>query len=118
MVGVPSAPDCADIIAYLALANANDTAVMVHTFYNGPACSRPCMRVPLSADPGVLVEWRYFRDFEAQLYGDDIIPKNGAIAVPQRGGLGLEPRRRLPRLPLGLSRRGRRGTCDSHPEET
>lgn len=30
-------------------------------------------------DPGGLV------------YGDDIIPKNGAIAVPQRGGLGLEP---------------------------
>ena len=60
MVGVPNVPDCADIIAYLALANANNTAVMVHTFYNGPACSRPCMRVPLSADPGVLVEWRYF----------------------------------------------------------
>ena len=29
------------------------------------------------------MEWRYF-DLEAQLYGEDTIPKNGAIAVPQR----------------------------------
>jgi len=27
-----------------------------------------------------------------RLYGDDIIPRNGAIAVPQGAGLGLEPR--------------------------
>ena len=39
-----------------------------------------------------LVEWRYF-DLEAQLYGDAIIPKNGAIAVPQGPGLGIEPNR-------------------------
>ena len=78
MVGVTSAPDCADIIAYLALANASNTAVMVHTFYDGPDLLAG-MGVPLSVDPGVLV------------YGDDIIPKNGATAVPQRGGLGLEP---------------------------
>ena len=38
-----------------------------------------------------MVEWRFF-DLEAQLYGDDIIPKNGAIAVPRSAGLGLEPR--------------------------
>jgi hypothetical protein len=37
------------------------------------------MGVTLSVDPGVLV------------YGDDSIPKNGATAVPQRRGLGLEP---------------------------
>jgi hypothetical protein len=31
----------------------------------------------------------------AQLYGDEIIPQNGAFAVPQGAGLGLEPRYRL-----------------------
>jgi hypothetical protein len=28
----------------------------------------------------------------AQLYGDDIVSKNGAIADPQSAGFGLEPR--------------------------
>jgi L-alanine-DL-glutamate epimerase-like enolase superfamily enzyme len=37
-----------------------------------------------------MVEWRYF-DLEAQLYSDAIVPKNGAIAIPQGAGLGLEP---------------------------
>jgi L-alanine-DL-glutamate epimerase-like enolase superfamily enzyme len=36
------------------------------------------------------VEWRYF-DLEAQLYGDAIVPKKGAIAVLQSPGLALEP---------------------------
>jgi hypothetical protein len=51
----------------------------------------PHWRDPPARRVRIQIEWRYF-DLEAQLYGDDIIPKNGAIAVPQSAGLGLEPR--------------------------
>ncbi|SOZ39229.1 mandelate racemase/muconate lactonizing enzyme family protein [Cupriavidus neocaledonicus] len=73
-----------------ALANANNVTVMVHTFYDGPGLLASVHASAALGGPGALVEWRYF-DLEAQLYGDAIIPKNGAIAVPQGAGLGLEP---------------------------
>jgi L-alanine-DL-glutamate epimerase-like enolase superfamily enzyme len=43
-----------------------------------------------------MVEWRYF-DLAAQFYGDDVIPENGAIAVPQGAERGLEPREEVVR---------------------
>ena len=74
-----------------AVANANNTAVMIHTFYDGPGLLAAVHASAALCGPGAMVEWRFF-DLEAQLYGDDIIPKNGAIAVPRSAGLGLEPR--------------------------
>lgn len=72
------------------LANAHNVTVMVHTFYDGPGLLANVHASAALSGPGAMVEWRYF-DLEAQLYGDAIIPKNGAIAVPQGPGLGLEP---------------------------
>jgi L-alanine-DL-glutamate epimerase-like enolase superfamily enzyme len=37
-----------------------------------------------------MVEWRYF-DLEARLYGNEAIPRNGTIDVPQSPGLGFDP---------------------------
>ena len=73
-----------------AMANADSTTVMVHTFYDGPGLLAAIHASAALGGPGALVEWRYF-DLEAQLYGEAIIPKNGAIAIPQDAGLGLEP---------------------------
>ena len=73
-----------------AMANASSTTVMVHTFYDGPGLLAAIHGSAALGGPGALVEWRYF-DLEAQLYGEAIIPKNGAIAIPQGAGLGLEP---------------------------
>ena len=73
-----------------AMANASSTTVMVHTFYDGPGLLAAIHASAALGGPGALVEWRYF-DLEAQLYGEAILPKNGAIAIPQGAGLGLEP---------------------------
>ena len=80
-----------EISRVFALADAHNTTVMVHTFYDGPGLLAAVHASAAFGRPGALVEWRYF-DLEAQLYGDAILPKNGAIAVPQGPGLGLEPR--------------------------
>jgi L-alanine-DL-glutamate epimerase-like enolase superfamily enzyme len=74
-----------------ALGNVNNTMVLVHTFYDGPGLLAAIHTSAALGGPGAIVEWWYF-DLEAQLYGDDIIPENGAIAVPQSAELGLEPR--------------------------
>ncbi|RJF95700.1 mandelate racemase/muconate lactonizing enzyme family protein [Noviherbaspirillum saxi] len=73
-----------------ALASAHNTTVMVHAFYDGPGLLASVHSSAALGGPSALVEWRYF-DLEAQLYGDAIIPKRGAIAVPQGPGLGIEP---------------------------
>ena len=73
-----------------ALANANNVTVMVHSFYDGPGLLASVHASAALTGPGALVEWR-FLDLEAQIYGDAIIPKNGAITVPHGPGLGLEP---------------------------
>ena len=59
-----------------ALANGNNTAVMVHTFHDGPGLLAAVHASAAFDGPGALVEWRYF-DLEAQLYGDDISPRMG-----------------------------------------
>lgn len=73
-----------------AMANAHNVAVMVHTFYDGPGLLASVHASAALGGSQSLVEWRYF-DLEAQLYGDDIIPKNGSIKLPQGPGLGFEP---------------------------
>jgi L-alanine-DL-glutamate epimerase-like enolase superfamily enzyme len=72
------------------LAAAHNVTVMVHSFYDGPGLLANLHASAALGGPGAMVEWRYF-DLEAQLYGDAIIPKNGALAVPRGPGLGLEP---------------------------
>jgi L-alanine-DL-glutamate epimerase-like enolase superfamily enzyme len=81
-----------ELCKVFALANAHNTSVMVHTFYDGPGLLASVHVSAALGGANSLVEWRYF-DLEAQLYGDAIIPKNGAIAVPQGLGLGIEPNR-------------------------
>lgn len=73
-----------------ALANAHNTTVMVHTFYDGPGLLASVHASAALGGEKSIVEWRYF-DLEAQLYGDAIVPKNGRIDVPQQPGLGIEP---------------------------
>jgi L-alanine-DL-glutamate epimerase-like enolase superfamily enzyme len=73
-----------------ALANAHNTTVMVHTFYDGPGLLASVHASAALGGAKSIVEWRYF-DLEAQLYGDAIIPKQGRLSVPQGPGLGLEP---------------------------
>jgi L-alanine-DL-glutamate epimerase-like enolase superfamily enzyme len=71
------------------LAAAHDVTVMPHTFYDGPGLLAG-IHVNAAAGRDSLVEWRFF-DLEARLYGDELVPKQGSIAVPQGPGLGLEP---------------------------
>jgi L-alanine-DL-glutamate epimerase-like enolase superfamily enzyme len=73
-----------------AMANAHNTTVRIHAFYDGPGLLAAIHANAALGGSGAMVEWRYF-DLEAQLYGDAIIPNNGAIAIPQGAGLGLEP---------------------------
>ena len=79
------------------------TTVKVHCFYDGPGLLAAVHASAALGGPEAWLEWRYF-DLEAQLYGDAIVPKKGAMAVPQSPGLGLEPSAdviRKPRLLIG-----------------
>jgi len=73
-----------------AMANANNTTVKVHCFYDGPGLLAAVHASAALGGPEAWLEWRYF-DLEAQLYGDAMVPKKGAMVVPQSPGLGLEP---------------------------
>lgn len=72
-----------------ALAAAQNVTVMPHSFYDGPGFLAG-VHVNAAVGRESLVEWRYF-DLEAKLYGSAGVPVNGAIAVPQGPGLGLDP---------------------------
>ena len=71
------------------LANAYNVTVMPHSFYDGPAFLAG-IHVNAALGRGSMVEWRYF-DLQARLYGDQAIPRNGSVAVPQAPGLGFDP---------------------------
>lgn len=73
-----------------ALANAHNTTVMVHAFYDGPGLIAGVHASAALGGANAVVEWRFF-DLEAQLYGDAIVPKAGVMTVPQGPGLGVEP---------------------------
>jgi L-alanine-DL-glutamate epimerase-like enolase superfamily enzyme len=72
-----------------ALASAHNVTVMPHSFYDGPGLLAG-IHVNAALGRGSLVEWRYF-DLEARLYGDTVLPLEGAITVPTGPGLGVEP---------------------------
>ena len=71
------------------LATAYNVTVMPHSFYDGPAFLAG-VHVNAALGRGSMVEWRYF-DLEARLYGNQAIPHDGSIAVPQGSGLGFDP---------------------------
>jgi L-alanine-DL-glutamate epimerase-like enolase superfamily enzyme len=71
------------------LASAYNVTVMPHSFYDGPAFLAG-VHVNAALGRASMVEWRYF-DLEARLYGNEAIPRNGSIAVPQSPGLGFDP---------------------------
>ena len=71
------------------LATAYNVTVMPHSFYDGPAFLAG-VHVNAALGRGSMVEWRYF-DLEARLYGNQAIPQNGSISVPQGSGLGFDP---------------------------
>lgn len=79
-----------ELIKVFALANASNTTVKVHTFYDGPGLLAAIHASAALGGSDAWIEWRYF-DLEAQLYGEAIIPRDGIIPVPQGPGLGLEP---------------------------
>ena len=77
------------------LAAAYNVTVMPHSFYDGPAFLagvhvNAALGQASIGGVGSMVEWRYF-DLEARLYGNQAIPQNGSIAVPQAPGLGFDP---------------------------
>lgn len=71
------------------LAAAYNVTVMPHSFYDGPAFLAG-VHVNAALGRDSMVEWRFF-DLEARLYGNQAIPQNGSIAVPQAPGLGFDP---------------------------
>ncbi|MGO4303268.1 mandelate racemase/muconate lactonizing enzyme family protein [Cupriavidus sp. RAF12] len=74
----------------MALADAHNVAVMVHTFYDGPGLLASIHATAALGDAGSMIEWRYF-DMAADLYGGALRPRDGHIDVPQGPGLGFDP---------------------------
>jgi L-alanine-DL-glutamate epimerase-like enolase superfamily enzyme len=73
-----------------ALAEAHNTQVMVHTFYDGPGLLASIHATAALGDAAAMIEWRYF-DMDAQVLGDAVVPRDGMIAVPAGPGLGIDP---------------------------
>jgi L-alanine-DL-glutamate epimerase-like enolase superfamily enzyme len=71
------------------LAGASNVTVMPHSFYDGPGLLA-AVHVNAALGQGSLVEWRYF-DLQDRLYGNEGVPSEGSIAVPQGPGLGFDP---------------------------
>ncbi|HVY04443.1 MAG TPA: mandelate racemase/muconate lactonizing enzyme family protein [Burkholderiales bacterium] len=71
------------------LAAAYNVTVMPHSFYDGPAFLAG-VHVNAACGRDSMVEWRYF-NMETRLYGDNAVPRNGSIDVPQGPGLGFDP---------------------------
>ncbi len=78
-----------EIRKVFALGEAHGVAVVPHSPYFGPGlmasihvCAAAAREIPIE---------RYYCDFAETPFGDQINPKNGAFAVPQAPGLGLDP---------------------------
>ena len=72
------------------IAAIHNTAVMPHSFYDGPGLLAAIHASAALANADTMIEWRYF-DLEAQLYDGRVAPKRGRISVPQGPGLGIDP---------------------------
>lgn len=73
-----------------AIAAVHNTAVMPHSFYDGPGLLAAIHAAAAFGTTETMIEWRWF-DLEATIYGATLEAKNGHIAVPQGPGLGIEP---------------------------
>ena len=71
------------------LAKKYNVRVVPHSFYEGPGLLAAIQTSAALSDKP-LVEWRFF-DCEDHLYGEEIVPKNGKMLVPDGIGLGLSP---------------------------
>ncbi|MDP6341986.1 MAG: mandelate racemase/muconate lactonizing enzyme family protein [Alphaproteobacteria bacterium] len=74
----------------LALAETQGGTVMPHAPYFGPGLLATLHLLSTMPDEA-LAESFYYKTLEASLYGEAIVARDGAIAVPDGPGLGLEP---------------------------
>ncbi|MGY8635213.1 mandelate racemase/muconate lactonizing enzyme family protein [Bradyrhizobium sp. 14AA] len=72
------------------LAAVHNTAVMAHSFYDGPGLLAAIHATAALGSADSMIEWRWF-DLEATIYGAALEPKRGRVAVPRGPGLGLDP---------------------------
>ena len=72
------------------IAAMSNTAVMPHSFYDGPGLLAAIHATAALGTADAMIEWRYF-DLETQIYGGLFAPKEGRIPVPQGPGLGIDP---------------------------
>jgi L-alanine-DL-glutamate epimerase-like enolase superfamily enzyme len=72
------------------IAAMSNTAVMPHSFYDGPGLLAAIHATAALGSTDAMIEWRRF-DLEAQLYGAVLAPQRGRIPVPQGPGLGIDP---------------------------
>jgi L-alanine-DL-glutamate epimerase-like enolase superfamily enzyme len=72
------------------LAAIHNTAVMAHSFYDGPGLLAAIHATSALGGPVSMIEWRWF-DLEATIYGDALRPSRGRIRVPEGPGLGIDP---------------------------
>jgi L-alanine-DL-glutamate epimerase-like enolase superfamily enzyme len=72
------------------LAAIHNTAVMPHSFYDGPGLLAAIHTAAAMGTADSMIEWRRF-DLEAQIYGGALTPERSRISVPQGPGLGIDP---------------------------
>lgn len=72
------------------LAAVHNTAVMTHSFYDGPGFLAALHATAALGGVDSMIEWRWF-ELEASIYGDALTPRAGRISVPQGPGLGIDP---------------------------
>lgn len=68
----------------------HNTAVMLHSFYDGPGLLAAIHATAALGTADSMIEWRWF-DLEAAIYGRAFKPKHGRISVPRGAGLGIDP---------------------------
>jgi L-alanine-DL-glutamate epimerase-like enolase superfamily enzyme len=72
------------------LAAIHNTAIMPHSFYDGPGLLAAIHVTAALGRPDSMIEWRWF-DLEATIYGESLQPEHGRISVPRGPGLGIDP---------------------------
>ncbi|MEO5694554.1 MAG: mandelate racemase/muconate lactonizing enzyme family protein [Usitatibacter sp.] len=78
-----------EVLKIAALCEAHGVELVPHCALFGPGqVATVHLHAALRTSP---VFERLFCDFDAELWGDAMVPKKGRIAVPQGPGLGLEP---------------------------
>jgi L-alanine-DL-glutamate epimerase-like enolase superfamily enzyme len=72
------------------IAVVHNVTVMPHTFYDGPGLLAGIHATAALGTTDSMIEWRRF-NLEAQLHGDELVPKRGRVSAPQKPGLGIDP---------------------------